>query len=1006
MKKPAITICTAFVLALSAQLYGQNCGISSLTEAERANIPITNVLYNIHFVGLEGHNFTPDGANNSRNGLNFAYHLIHGDNGISGSNYLLANFISSIYTPPEFEFLGDSRIRWKKFTDSDNIDDDYDGVWFWDSIPDDFPYENVLNIVVRDVFADTARVEPRGSWNDNKNIIFLDDAIHYDLDWYDFDNVLNHELGHACGLVHVFDTLRRQCEGLGINPEIEDINRDTSKNLMGHNSRQAAITKCQMDIMWNSLHGNGRISRPWIETDCNRLSTQIVIDSGTYVHWNYSQYIRQDVVVEPLATLDITCDIYTNSKIIVKRGGKLIVNGCKISSLCEEKWPGIEVWGNASRLHADVDINNLKYDDPGVVDLLFCTLENAKIGVKANPSSMSNYQEQVAHWGGIIIANQVEFLDVWKAAEFMKYSPSNKSKFVDCYIESTDGLAGITMWGTNGIVIEHCTFKKMNASLDDFGVVSADASYDIVNGTTFEDLENAVHILNSVGISRQIRIDGTTSPNQIFGSHIGIYADYCNALSMKSNIIYNNSGAFRTNNRSSFTVYGNLFQNNANHIHNFDSQVDSKEIQANTFLRGGTGVRLWLHCEDYTIDYNCFEELGYSNDIYHYKANRPVLNNIGAPGIPALNFFNQPAGYSNDVATASYTIADAEDFVYHYPDPLYHIGINPRLIPRCDYEGDNCFLGGVNQRYDAEDEWFAFGTIPDLNTLCGGVISEYFDPDLDTHSYSQFIAYTDSIYKYLDIYSNDTSQIENEHLSKHYKLQRKRVAKRLITEYFTQATPDSLIMMIDSTTEPFRWDMLWSYYVNHGMDSIAYGMLDTISFSDEYFQMDFILDVYEKLTHPQDTILTVDSNDIAQLYQLTMIDTLYASSAARALLFVLEDTLFIPGTPTIPAFQADLTTGFQDTIQAKIGFMAYPNPNKGTIFIDIAPEFHEVNANYSLSLVDPTGQILAVHRFRGKQSRWNIRGILPDHNGGNLYLLQLHSDKKSLGTRKIIISLQ
>src|SRR5690606_37370265 len=206
-----------------------------------------------------------------------------------------------------------------KFTDSDNIDDDYDGVWFWDSIPDDFPYENVLNIVVRDVFADTARVEPRGSWNDNTNVIFLDDAIHYDLDWDDFDNVLNDELGHACSLEHAFDTLSRQCEGFGINPEIEDINRDTSNNLMGYNSSQAAITKCQMDIMWNSLHGNGRISRPWIETDCNQLSTQIVIDSGTYVHWNYSQYIRQDVVVEPLATLDITCDIYTNSKIIVKR---------------------------------------------------------------------------------------------------------------------------------------------------------------------------------------------------------------------------------------------------------------------------------------------------------------------------------------------------------------------------------------------------------------------------------------------------------------------------------------------------------------------------------------------------------------------------------------------------------------------------------------------------------------------------------------------------------------
>jgi hypothetical protein len=456
MKNQFFILIGIALLLSSGKITAQNCVFASLSEQERQDIPITNILYNIHFVGPTGQNFTPDGANNSRNGLDFAFFLV------AGADEILADFKPSPLTAQQFEFLGDSKLRWKKYTDPNNNDDAYNGIWFWETEPSTFPYgENVMNIVVKDFFEEPRGI--RGSYVESQTIIYLQDAIYHDYDFWDFKSVLNHELFHAACLSHHSFEEGNPCQDFGIDWEEENQNRAVSRNIMGYNPGQYAITKCQMDIAWKCLKGDGgRISKPWVQIPCEKLSSQIIIESGTYVHWNYIRDLQEDVVIEPLATLEITCDVYTNSKFIVQRGGKLIVNGCKITSLCEGKWPGIEVWGNPSKLHANVDVNNLQADDPGVVDMLFCTIENAYIGVKANPTSITNYQTHMDNWGGIIIANQVDFLNVWKAAEFMRYPPKNKSYFIDCYIEGTDGKAGITMWGqtefgSSAVFLKRCT---------------------------------------------------------------------------------------------------------------------------------------------------------------------------------------------------------------------------------------------------------------------------------------------------------------------------------------------------------------------------------------------------------------------------------------------------------------------------------------------------------------------------------------------------------------------
>jgi hypothetical protein len=380
----------------------------------------------------------------------------------------------------------------------------------------------------------------------------------------------------------------------------------------------------------------------------------------------------------------------------------------------------------------------------------------------------------------------------------------------------------------------------MHTTDKDYGVVSADASYDIVNGCTFEDLNNAIHILNSGGLSYPIQIDGTDLANDISGSSVGIYADFCNALSIKSNSIHNNFHGFATNNKSAYSVYGNFFENNSvYHIYNNNSKAKIKNIIANTFKQGGHGIYLRLHCENYEINFNCFEELGINNDISHYKTTRPILNRQGAPGFPALNFFSQPAGYSNDVATQHYTIEQAKKFIYFYPDPEEHSGINPRLIPRCDYEGDNCTSGGSFQRFDAKETKLNFGQIPNAETLCAKILTDYFDPDTEAFSYILFNNLTDSIYKYKAKFLNDTSDHESDHLAAYYDLQRKRIGHRLLMEYFTHESPDSLSMILDSISDIYQWDVLWSYYNTRGMNSLSNAVLNGASFTRRIFTHGF-----------------------------------------------------------------------------------------------------------------------------------------------------------------------
>ncbi len=185
--------------------------------------------------------------------------------------------------------------------------------------------------------------------------------------------------------------------------------------------------------------GTGRINAYKAVEKANNCSP-IIIDVDT--PWNNDMIVVCGVEVQNGATLTISSEIKLSkhSPIIIKPGGKLIVNNNGIlTSLDNKLWPGIQVWGDKSA-HQFPDSNG-DYQQ-GIVELNPGTIiENALIAIDL--WEPDNY----ASTGGIAHANGATFRNNHKsihALSYTNYHPvsgqesDNNSNFKNCTFEITE----------------------------------------------------------------------------------------------------------------------------------------------------------------------------------------------------------------------------------------------------------------------------------------------------------------------------------------------------------------------------------------------------------------------------------------------------------------------------------------------------------------------------------------------------------------------------------------
>ena len=236
-----------------------------------------------------------------------------------------------------------------------------------------------------------------------------------------------------------------------------------------------------------------------------------------------------DLIIDSLATLTITDTLYIagGHNIIIRPGGKLIVNGGTLTNACDgEMWQGIIVEGNANIRQAALA--------QGSVILNNATIENALNAISTRKAGSDPMFE---HTGGIVQATNTLFRNNCRTAEFLKYEnhttggnvTDNASYFTRCtFTVDNDNLFAangisflehVSLCKVRGVKFNGCTFRNETGSHSGKAIYTEEAGFtakrvcpqvsntdpcvcnnygnDTVRRCTFSGFHAAVHAANN-----------------------------------------------------------------------------------------------------------------------------------------------------------------------------------------------------------------------------------------------------------------------------------------------------------------------------------------------------------------------------------------------------------------------------------------------------------------------------------------------------------------------------
>ncbi|MCU0436093.1 MAG: hypothetical protein MUC87_21735 [Bacteroidia bacterium] len=236
---------------------------------------------------------------------------------------------------------------------------------------------------------------------------------------------------------------------------------------------------------------------------------------GAPIHIPFGQILTIDAGVR--------LEFGQSGKIVVERGGQLIVNGTQsnpvvFTSACEDMWKGIEVHGNRNQRQY-IGSNSQQ----GYIDLKFAIIENADEAITVAKPYQFGYE------GGIVKAANTVFRNNGRDVQFQAYRnfmPSgstidNLSAFTECVFETTAlpvehgflvaaggiqyaNVAHITLNEVRGVAFVGCQFRTVNVS--DYhpnargtGIYSFDgtAKFSTTLPNTFSNLSDAIWLASS-----------------------------------------------------------------------------------------------------------------------------------------------------------------------------------------------------------------------------------------------------------------------------------------------------------------------------------------------------------------------------------------------------------------------------------------------------------------------------------------------------------------------------
>jgi hypothetical protein len=322
--------------------------------------------------------------------------------------------------------------------------------------------------------------------------------------------------------------------------------------------------------------------------------------------WDFTYKSYQDIVIPSGKTLTIRCqlEMVPNSKIIVKPGGQLIIDGGLITAAkCGGKdyegyWQGIIVEGTS----------NMPQLEPYQGKVV---LKNGAIVEFAREAIMPWVYGDWTKTGGIIIATDATFRNNKRSIQYMGYqnypNPSssfeapNRGRFTNCkFIWDNDCIevnnrAAITLNDVKGVQIIGCTFEDKRtgimASQRAVGIFSIDAGYTVRGNATGvisppheEYSESNYSVGQFINLYRGIEMEGTGSSASNVVDHvkftncqIGIYVPGTNNPVLTRNRFdymanlpsgFNSGTGIKVEQSTGFKIEGNQFYNTVGYSSN------------------------------------------------------------------------------------------------------------------------------------------------------------------------------------------------------------------------------------------------------------------------------------------------------------------------------------------------------------------------------------------------------------------------------------------------------
>ena len=250
---------------------------------------------------------------------------------------------------------------------------------------------------------------------------------------------------------------------------------------------------------WNVEVGHGLVNAGAAIELVQQMSGYIYVNDtliSTDTVWDTNRLIHQNLVIDSLRTLTITDTVFctSSSRIIVRPGGKLIVDGGTLTSACAgEMWQGVYVEGHRDQPQTAAN--------QGTVQLLNgAVVENAIKGIRTSaPGSGWNTT------GGIITADNATFRNCAKAVEYLSYAGTNyagqvvdnKGSFTNCTFtvddnnlfaaNGTDLLAHVSLWDVKGVEFTHCRFEDARTGNHSrkSAISALDAGFEMKTGCSY-----------------------------------------------------------------------------------------------------------------------------------------------------------------------------------------------------------------------------------------------------------------------------------------------------------------------------------------------------------------------------------------------------------------------------------------------------------------------------------------------------------------------------------------